>query len=262
MRIDLPAPRKLLSALLWTVAALHLLSFGSNFVYHGLGLHHPIPAFTWITIFVNVDKEKNLPTWFSSGMLALCGLILWQVAGTVKAAGERYARHWRMLSVIFLFLSLDEITQLHELSRKIGIITAAKEAYLSWIVVAAPFVLVFALSYLKFLFHLPRRIRLLVTGGAVLFVSGAVGLEIVGAFIGRKVSDDTGPGWAYLQYLMAASAEELFEMLGVVVFMYAIGCFLHERQQAATGTATPVQRPVARHARAAVGAAAPDGTMR
>src|ERR687884_125890 len=91
--IRLPRADQLAKRLLITVAVLHVLSLGSNAVYHGLGLHQPFPRFAWFTIFFNVDKERNLPTWFSSALLMLGAWVLWQVGTQAKAAGPRYVRH-------------------------------------------------------------------------------------------------------------------------------------------------------------------------
>ncbi|MEU7824313.1 hypothetical protein [Catellatospora sp. NPDC049133] len=258
MRINLPTPRTLVRFLLCFVAGLHVLSLGGNYLYHGLGHHNVIPAFAWWTTFFNVDKEKNLPTWFSGALLLLAAYVLWEIANNVAARGEKYAKHWRILSVVFAFLSMDEITQMHEMSRKMGLVNLGKASYLSWIVVAAPFVLVFCVSYLKFLFHLPVRTRLLVAGGGVLFVLGAVGMEVVGAFVGRDVSGNVAPGTGYMEYLLAASVEELCEMLGVITFFYAMSSYLYERQQqdALAAPGAPVQLAAARSRRQPVAAGA------
>ncbi len=251
MRINLPHPRMLLRYLLGCVAGLHVLSLGGNFVYHGLGHHNVVPAFAWWTTFFNVDKEKNLPTWFSSALLMLAAYVLWEIANDVRANGEKYALHWRALSGVFAFLSMDEVAQMHEMSRKTGLVELGKASYLSWIVVAAPFVLVFCVSYLRFLFRLPLRMRLLVAGGGVLFILGAVGMEIIGAFVGRDVGGNVGTGPAYVEYLLAASVEELFEMLGVITFFYAVATHLSERRQRASLAApgAPVQLATARSRR-------------
>ncbi|MEV4417974.1 hypothetical protein [Catellatospora sp. NPDC049609] len=262
MRINLPTPRTLVRFLLCSVAGLHVLSFGGNFLYHGLGHHNVVPAFAWWTSFFNVDKEKNLPTWFSAALLMLAAYVLWEIAGDVRANGEKYANHWRILAGVFAFLSMDEIAQMHEMSRKMGLVELGKASYLSWIVVAAPFVLLFCFSYLRFLFRLPLRMRLLVAGGGVLFVLGAVGMEIIGAFVGRDVGGEVGAGMAYVEYLLAASVEELFEMLGVITFFYAVAGHLYERQQQALLAApgAPVQLSAERTRRRSTAAAAGRGS--
>ncbi|MFD0599431.1 EAL domain-containing protein [Catellatospora coxensis] len=49
-----------------------------------------------------------------------------------------------------------------------------------------------------------------------------------------------------MEYLLAASVEELFEMLGVVAFLHAISTHLHERQQLAAAGPAPARPPARR----------------
>ncbi|KAA3664499.1 MAG: hypothetical protein DWQ04_05380, partial [Chloroflexi bacterium] len=85
-----------------------------------------------------------------------------------------------------------------------------------WLIVFVPLVIHFAIVYLRFLLHLPTRIRNTVILAALLYVGGAVVVEAVSAnrwFIDGGVS---------FPYLAIATVEELFEMLGAIVFLYAL----------------------------------------
>ncbi|MBV1848720.1 hypothetical protein [Catellatospora tritici] len=238
MKLDIPAGR-LLRVLLCGIAALHVLSLGFCLVYHGLGVYDPFPYFGRLVKFFYVDKEDNLPTWYSSGVLLLAAVLLWQVAGNARAAGARFARHWRLLSVVFALLSIDEYAQIHEIGATVVVVHLGKASYLSWLVLAAPFVLVLAASYVRFLLALPGRVRVLVLVGAVLFLSGAAGMEVVGAFSGRENIGFT-PGWASMRYVLSASFEELLEMTGAALFVYAIALYLQQHQRP-TAAAAPAQ---------------------
>lgn len=209
-----------------------------------------------MTIFFNVDKEKNLPTWFSAAVLMLSACILWEVATTAKATGDRYARHWRGLSIIFAVLSLDEVAQAHEIASRSDLLTIGGASYLSWMVPVIPLVLVFGLSYLRFLIHLPVRTRWGMVAADCVFIGGAVGVEIMGAFVGRTPTGQLQPGVAYLQYLVMASVEELLEMLGSILFMYTAATHLQHLRQGLPGvtrllparvgaTTRTVERPAA-----------------
>ncbi|GIG02731.1 hypothetical protein [Catellatospora citrea] len=242
MRLDLPASR-LLRVLLWSVAAIHLLSLGFTIVYHGFGVYDLIPYWGRIVKFFYVDKEQNLPTWFSSGLLFLAALLLWQLGGADRASGGRFHRHWRVLAAVFTGLSLDEFSQFHELGAQADVLDAGRASYLSWLVLAAPLVLVLALSYLRLLLALPPRVRWLMLGAAALFLGGAAGIEVLGAYTGRENIGFT-PGWASMRYVLAASAEELCEMLGVVLFIYAAALHLqHPPSTPATPTRPSPRRP-------------------
>ncbi len=221
MGLDIPASR-LLRLLLWCVAAIHLLSLGFTIVYHGLGVYDLIPYWGRIVKFFYVDKEQNLPTWFSSGILFLAALLLWRTA----AAG-RHHWHWRVLAGVFTVLSLDEFSQFHELGAQADLLDG-EASYLSWLVLAAPVVVVLGLAYLRLLLSLPPRIRRLMLASAALYLGGAAGIEVLGAFTGRENIGFT-PGWASMGYVLAASAEELCEMLGITLFVYATALNLERK---------------------------------
>jgi hypothetical protein len=182
-----------------------------------------------------VGKEAAIPTWYSSFTLLLSSGLLAMIAVAKRQQGESYARHWLGLSIIFFFLSMDEVVQVHEtlggaevqtfLSDSLGL-DAGGLAHSLWVIPGAALVLVFVLAYVRFLVGLPRQTRRLFVLGGTLFVLGALGFE---AISGLLVSDYGGiENWsnkgAVPKILFAAltSIEELLEMLGVVVFIYAL----------------------------------------
>ena len=226
MGLDIPASR-LLRLLLWCVAAIHLLSLGFTIVYHGFGVYDLIPYWGRIVKFFYVDKEQNLPTWFSSGILFLAALLLWRTGAAAAASGGRHRWHWRVLAGVFTVLSLDEFSQFHELGAQADVLDG-KASYLSWLVLAAPVVVVLGLAYLRLLLSLPPRIRWLLLASAALYLGGAAGIEVLGAFTGRENIGFT-PGWASMGYVLAASAEELCEMLGVTLFIYTLATNLERK---------------------------------
>ena len=57
-------------------------------------------------------SESNIPTWFATLTLALTALSL-AVAGLAEQRGTRDRVMWWALSAIFLYLWLDEATDLH-----------------------------------------------------------------------------------------------------------------------------------------------------
>ncbi len=83
-------------------------------------------------------------------------------------------------------------------------------------------VVIFALAYLKFLLNLPPRIRDLFIIAGLTYVSGALLIEAISADQ-WYLNDGTS-----LLYSSIGSLEELCEMLGGVVFIYAL--LLHIEQ--------------------------------
>ena len=81
---------------------------------------------------------------------------------------------------------------------------------------AAPLVILFALVYLRFLLHLPAGTRNLFILAGGLYVGGALIVDAVGA---NEWFQDKG---ITLAYLATGTLEELLEMQGVVVFIFAL----------------------------------------
>lgn len=187
------------------------------------------PLFGFLHQLLNVDGEGNVPTWLTINLLLVAALLCVGIAAVHFREHSRWRWHWTVLGTTFAYLSLDELAALHE--RAIPVMAQVVEARgvltYAWVVLAAPLVLVFALAYLPFLRALPRRVAAwLVLSGAVL-VTGALGMELVGGWV---VSE--GDGDRSAAYIWITSIEELLEMGGLLVCLYALMQY-------------PVERPVA-----------------
>ncbi|MBV1855553.1 hypothetical protein [Catellatospora tritici] len=243
MPITLPGSRALARRLLWAVAALHFASFAVNVLYHAWGVGHGERLVGWLTTFVNVDHRQNLPSWFASGVLLVTACVLWEIANAVTATGEiRFRRHWRILSLVFALLSVDNLADAHQVLRSSHL--AAIGAASSWLLILAPLVVVFAASYLRFLLHLPARTRMLIIAAGGLYVAGVGAMEAVGVLTGYHVPvalpGQALSGGPFLRHLVGASLEELLQMLGSVALLYAVSTRLEHYRHTVTAIA-PVQ---------------------
>lgn len=166
--------------------------------------------------WLGVDEEQSIPAWFSAVALFLCSLLLTSLSGDPRR--RAFTLHWRLLAVIFLVLSLDEAVGFHE--RAIVPLRSAWGVdgllYFTWVIPAAILVVAVALAYLGFIRALPARTRQLMIVAALLYVGGALVMELFGAL---QVSRQ---GQENLTYVVLSTVEELFEMLGIVVFLYAL----------------------------------------
>jgi hypothetical protein len=170
-------------------------------------------GFPWL----NVDGEGTIPAWFSSSVLLLCSVLLTSLSIDRKG-GEGYALHWQALAVIFLLFSIDEAAALHERTSQPlrSALNAGGFLYYTWVILGAAFVLIFALTYLRFLFALPSRTRRLCIVAGLLFVCGALGMEMIDG----RYADMYGT--KNVTYVSLTTIEELLEMLGGIVFLYAL----------------------------------------
>lgn len=126
---------------------------------------------------------------------------------------------WAILSAIFLFLSIDEISSIHEHldgARQNFLGATTGLFYYAWVIPYTFAVSIFALSYLKFLTRLPKKIRWLFIISGAIFILGAVGFEMLGGWQAELFGNKG------LLYSFFYTCEELFEMVGIALFIYTL----------------------------------------
>lgn len=166
---------------------------------------------------VSFDKERNIPTYYSSLALLFAALLLGYIAAVKRIVKGDY-KSWLGLCLVFVFLSIDEAISFHELlsgpMRKLFDLKGI--FYLAWVVPYGVFVIIFFAIYLKFMLRLPPKISLmfLISGG--IFVIGAIGFELIGSSYYATGSENS------LSYTMVSTVEELFEMVGIAIFIYSL----------------------------------------
>jgi hypothetical protein len=171
----------------------------------------------------DLDGEANIPTWYQSTALLLCSALLGTIACAKKADADRFASYWKALSIIFLFLAIDETALIHDmityLVRRSGY-SHPGFFYYAWVIPYGIFAGVVAVGCLKFLAHLPARSRLLFIIAGAIYVGGALGMEMISGFYRSLYWQKDLP------YLLMNAFEETLEMLGIVVFIYALTSYM------------------------------------
>ncbi|MEK6206483.1 MAG: hypothetical protein AABM32_02470 [Chloroflexota bacterium] len=223
------------------LAAAAVLLTGLNLI--AVILDYSTPRVFFATEFVNLfstRREMNIPTWYSSFALLLCSLLLAIIAfGERKQAGRRLLQ-WSFLSLIFLYIAVDEGAAIHErLSQAASHVISLRGTGLfnyAWVVPAGLLVVLLGLAYLRFLLGLPTRTRNLFVLAGVTYIGGALGSEMVSGLRSEVFGADIG-------YEMISTVEELLEMSGVVIFVYALLDYMRIRALAVhlrvTGRAKP-----------------------
>ncbi len=174
----------------------------------------PIPA---LNQFLDLDRERTLPTWFSSAqLLAIACLAGIFARYHIRKQGFRHAWVLLTLPLLFLFFSLDETLEIHEwLGRQADRLLPGGDRTTTlfhttgiWMfVVGIPFSVLFALWFARFWKlmgkHRPALRRL--ATGMTIFLGGALGVEIFSNFVSSTHS---------VGYILEVSVEELLEMVG------------------------------------------------
>jgi hypothetical protein len=185
-----------------------------------LALRYGAPDFPLRDTFVHsflFDEEANVPTWYSSSVLLLCSALLGVIAYSTRRVGGRFVGQWTVLAIIFLALSVDEEAALHEgairLRETFGL---GGIFYYAWVIPGLIFVAILAITMFRLLLSLPPRSRALFLGSGVVFLSGAIGLEMVSAARAEVYGKNN------LTQDVLTTVEELLEMSGAALFVYAL----------------------------------------
>lgn len=189
--IDAPGLTVLLLSCIVLLTTTHL--FLSFLLYSGEDIH-------WLLFqMFDLDDEHNLPTWFSSFLLLATAIIIHSLDWPVEDQ-----RHWKILSIGFLLLSLDEVAGIHETINTI--------IDMNWAIPAAILAGLIAVAFMPFIVRQPRRLRGMILLSGSMYVGGAVGVELMSAGIEEES----------LNYEIAVTAEESLEMLGIWMFLRSL----------------------------------------
>jgi hypothetical protein len=211
-------PKQLAAVLLRIVIILTVIHSVVLFLYFYLGDDE---VFGLVDLF-DFDIEGNVPTFYSAVAILLAAALLALItrANWHKEGGHRF--YWLLLTCIFLFLAFDEAVAIHETigSYFENFLDASGFLYFMWVVPYGIAVGVLGVFFLRFVLSLPALTRNRFIAAGLIFLSGAIGLEVFSA----READMYGT--YTITYTVLYTFEEVFEMLGIVLFIYALSCYL------------------------------------
>jgi len=166
--------------------------------------------------FFHIDREANLPAWFTSALLlsiSLSAVLILCLQHELPTSQPASRTFWTVFMGMFLFLSLDESATVHELMGRWLVIP--------WVYLYIPFTglffgyCVYATRLLKLV---KPQVAHLIIIGLVISAVGAMFLE----FIGFQFT------LVYALRQVRFVLEESGEMLGVIFILR--GCLMHVNQ--------------------------------
>jgi hypothetical protein len=221
MAIDVTlVPSRVLRSLVGIIVVLVGLSTAGQAVVH-YGPDFPLrdPA---ANLFY-VDFERSLPTLYSSVMLLVAGLLFAVIARAHRREDRPSSRHWAALALVFFILGIDEFAALHELLS--GPLRALLDIeggplQFAWVIPAGVVVAAFVAAFARFLVRLPDPFRRRLVVAGLLYVGGALGVELIGGWYSSLHGDSN------LSFALISTVEEALEMVGSAVLISALLAYI------------------------------------
>jgi hypothetical protein len=161
-----------------------------------------------------VSEEGNVPTLFSAFALGATAVAAYAIAQTPQTS-EQDSRVWRLVSIIFGFMAIDEAVQLHEMLNLVGQAEGSNGIFLN--VGVFPYLMLavtLAVTMLPFWWRQEQEVRFnMFLGGCIYTLAATVPEMPENFFLSEGVArTDLRMGVLY-------AIEELGEMLGVAVIL-------------------------------------------
>ncbi len=213
--VDGPGIHRLARALGVGVAVLALLNVVAIVLRHGLG-HEWVLGFRDL---IDLNREGSFGTWFAGLLLAALAAVSVLCGVQDQRLGGRWRRNWFLLAGAFVYVSMDEILAIHE---RVALVVrpalgTSGALYFAWTIPALLLVALFGLVQLRFLAQLARATRLRLFAAAGVFLTGAVGLEMIESAVftaaGRQQT---------LLFDSLSAVEEVMELSAVALALCAL----------------------------------------
>ena len=173
----------------------------------------------------DVGSELSIATFVSTLNLVLASVLLYLLYRSRREIGSEDYRCWQLLSLLFFGLAMDESISIHENFAKVyhflverGWFPSIMDSH-EWLPFGVLFVVVAAVVFLPQLRKVDFQTAKLMVLAGVVFVTGAVGFEYLGAVMLETgfVASKSEP-----IYVARRLFEESFEMYGIVLFNWAV----------------------------------------
>ncbi len=166
---------------------------------------------------VNLDRERNLPTLFNVGLFLFNAALLWGLHRSGQS-GRDQPLAWPLLSGTFAFLALDEFGSIHEqLNQPLhNSFNLPDILHFAWVIPYGIMAGILAIIVLPTLVKLRPNLRKWFFLAAIVYVSGAIGGQLLTAITHTPVSETN------FFYGCLVAFEEICEMSGLTIFSYGL----------------------------------------
>lgn len=206
-------PKKILKNLLVISLVFLVLHILVVFLKHIIGFVDN----TGIVANFDMDIELSIPSWYATILLFSASVLAWIISNKIKKIESQILK-WRFVSLILLYMSIDEGSELHELAMeptKNLLNLGDGLFYFAWVIPFGVLAIIIAIYLFNFWLKLEKNTRNLLLLSAIIYFLGALGLEMVGAYY-------ISTGGNEFIYSLIVGAEETIELVGISVLIFAL----------------------------------------
>jgi hypothetical protein len=166
-----------------------------------------------------VAEEANITTWYASFLLTFSAILLALISISGKEGSDPPTLRWKILSIIFVIMSIDEVASIHEMATSPvrSLLNTSGIFRYAWVIIAIPIVLIVVAYYFRFVQDLPQDTRILIVIAGGIFVFAAVGLEMMEGLVYTLATRN----WVVISGILTI-VEEFLENVGIVIFIMAL----------------------------------------
>lgn len=173
----------------------------------------------------NLNGEYSVPAWYSTMLLSLSAFLAALTSIFTVKAKQPFGFQWGFVAFCLLAMSVDEAAGFHEtlIEPLRAIFNTTGALYFAWVIPAICALVLAAIVLFSFFLALPFLYKLLFGTSALLFFSGAVGMELTGGWLLTTHGEES------LFYTGGYLVEEALEMIGLTVLLPSLLAYIRRQ---------------------------------
>ena len=187
----------------------------------------------------DLGHEPSIPAFYSAVVMLLAAATAAFLAVYDRGAQMRRRKSWLLLSVVLILLAIDENVMFHEMGtaamNRLGL---GGSLHFSWVIPGAIFSVLAAIAFSHLLINLGWRTRLLFVSSGVIFLAGAIGMEIMASMIFSNAESEMA-AISSLAHVVSQAVEEALEMAGMALFFCSLLDFINLERISVWISSTP-----------------------
>ena len=216
----------------------------ANYAVYNLAPHPDHPVADVLKRF-DLGHEPSIPAFYSASVMLAAAALLAFLGRVDQSGGPTRRRYWPALSLLLLCLAVDEVVMFHEMATKaLDVLQLGGGLYFSWILPGLACAAIVGLLFRRFLISLGRRTGTLLTLAGVVFIAGALGMELVAGRIFSATATELD-ALRSVSHVVVQAIEEGLEMAGMAMFLWALVDYARMTELDIVVRNTPSRQPVA-----------------